>query len=392
MKNLFVGIDIGTSETRIMVTRGAQGAGDRPRIAAIGSAPTRGMRHGYVINQDDVIHTLTQARKDVEQQLKHEITDVYLALQGVGLSSQIISAKIPISSGDNEIKESDLGRIASQAQDILLKKNKNIRIVHMLPLEYALDGQKVLGKPLGMHGTTLEVQILFVTILDHHYEALISVVEQAGMNVIDCIAAPIALGDVTLPRRNKVVGALLLSIGSETTSMAVFEEDTLIDVQVFPIGSHDVTNDLALGFKVDLSTAEKIKHTPGYKDTQKRQREQIIEARLADIFELVEKRLIKIGRHQLLPAGVCIVGGGSHLKGIDIYAQDALEIPVTLLSKEQLHGIFNSKKYNDEKLLTVYGLCSFVYRNHVEESSFFGGDILKSISRFFKNITQEFLP
>ncbi len=154
----------------------------------------------------------------------------------------------------------DLAKLREQCEaDIPPASSANRRIIFDVPMQYKIDGTPVLGNPSGMTGNKLEQKMIFITCLDHHVADLIQAVNEAGIEVEDVMAAPIAAGFVTLSKSQKVAGCVLANIGAETVSIAVFENSIPTSLEVFPIGSTDITNDIALGLKVPLEEAEQIK-------------------------------------------------------------------------------------------------------------------------------------
>jgi cell division protein FtsA len=219
---------------------------------------------------------------------------------------------------------------------------------------------------------------------------LIAAVNEAGIEVEDIMVAPIAAGFVTLSRAQKVAGCILANIGAETVSIAVFENNVPTSLEVFPIGSTDITNDIALGLKVPLEEAEQIKigAITGASFPRKKL-EEIVAARLYDIFELIETHLRKIGRNGLLPAGIVITGGGSSLNSIDILAKAALKLPSRIGSIGTLDG---KSSFKDATWAVAYGLC--IWGHYTEEGPEIDTSVeflkksWRAIGRWFK----QFLP
>jgi cell division protein FtsA len=389
MQNIVVGIDIGSQTTRVVVAEHVPGR-ERPLVLGVGSAPSQGMRHGYITNQSLATESVRSALIQAERFTKIGIKKVYIALNGVSVSSEIVTTSVVVGRADSEVTHLDLDKASGQAHETLLKAKRNVRIVHAIPLQYLLDGQEVLGQPIGMRGTKLEMQVLFVTVLEHHFDALVDTVTKAGVEIVDIIAAPLASSMPIMSQRHKMVGSLLLDIGSETVSMTIFENEAIIDLHVFPIGSSDITNDLALGFQVNLDEAEEIKHND---DTgvPKKKREEIIEARLSDIFELITKHLKKLHRNGLLPAGVLITGGGASLAGLEDFAKNELQLPVRVVNEKDVEKI-TQRKLKDQSWLTAYGLCFLdnKRRGQYEESPF--GSFFKNIKRSMQSFGEQFLP
>jgi cell division protein FtsA len=260
------------------------------------------------------------------------------------------------SRADAEITALDLEKLHQQCEtDIPKAAIANRRIIYAIPLQYKIDSFPALGKPEGLKGNKLELKMLFVTCLDHHVADLVQAVNEAGIEVEDVMAAPIAAGFVTLSKSQKIAGCVLANIGAETVSITVFENNIPTSLEVFPIGSTDITNDIALGLKVPLEEAEQIKVGAITGSSYPRKKlEEIIVARLSDIFELIEAHLKKIGRNGLLPAGIIITGGGSALSSIDVIARAALRLP----SRIGTLGLIDGKQsFKDATWAVAYGLC-----------------------------------
>jgi cell division protein FtsA len=215
--------------------------------------------------------------------------------------------------------------------------------------------------PLGMKGVKLEVKMLFITSLESHLADLLQAVEDAGVEVIDVMASPIAASFVTLTKSQKMAGCVLANIGAETISIVVFENNIPISLEVFQIGSTDITNDIALGLKIPLEEAENIKiGSLGGTSYSKKKLEEIIEARLSDMFELIENHLKKIGRSGLLPAGIFITGGGGNIGAIEDFAKVALRLP----SRVATLNLGDSKsRVKDSTWAVSYGLCVLGFSN-----------------------------
>ncbi|HYC83124.1 MAG TPA: cell division FtsA domain-containing protein, partial [Candidatus Paceibacterota bacterium] len=247
-----------------------------------------------------------------------------------------------------------------------LPDGQNRYIVHRFPLAFKIDGKKVLGRPEGMKGVKLEARALFVTCSNQHLKDFIQAVEQAGYAVEDVIASPLAASFVTTTRVQKAAGCVLTNIGSQTTSIIVFEENIPISLQVFPVGSTDITNDIALGLKIPLEEAEKIKRGDEQSPIAKRKLDEIIEARLFDIFEFIELHLKKLGRNGLLPAGIVITGGGSGISNIEDLAKNYFKLP----AKIALPSVVSRSKNQqiDSSWSVAYGLCLFGSETSAEES------------------------
>ena len=358
-QKISVGIDIGTYQIKVIVTESvlSEDGTYTPKIIATGEAESKGLRHGYIINISDVTRCVKLAVNQAEKAAKIKIKRGYISIGGIGLSSMVTKGSIMITKADLEITELDVKNVITEAENNLPSSMlMNKQIIQTIPQAYKIDGQMLIGRPAGMYGSKLEAKVLFVVCIKQHLEDIIKAVEDANIEVLDVIASPIAASMVSLTKSQKIAGCVLVNIGSETVSLVVFENNIPMSLEVFPIGSTDITNDIALGFKIPIHEAENIKlGASGEIQYPKKKLDEIIMARLSDIFDLIEAHLKKIGRSGLLPAGIILTGGGSGIDTIEDIARVSLKLPSKVSSINILSNIKNST-LADSYWSVAYGL------------------------------------
>ncbi|MFA6094512.1 MAG: cell division protein FtsA [Candidatus Paceibacterota bacterium] len=388
-RNIAVGIDIGTYQVKTVIAEGVRDNGIfAAHILGTGIAESRGMRHGCIINQSDIVQSIASSIAQASKTADMRVRSAYISIGGLGLGGIISQGSTIITRADSEISALDVEKAIEICEsEIPQNLSVNKKIIHNIPLQYKIDGKAVLGQPVGMKGMKLEVRCLFITCIERHLSDIIDAVEQAGIEVLDVMASPLAAGLVTLSKTQKIAGCVLANIGAETVSIVVYENNIPISLEVFPIGSTDITNDIALGLKISLEEAESIK-LGGQTTVQfpRRKLEEIVEARLSDMFELIEAHLKKIGRNGLLPAGIVITGGGSGIGSLTELAKETLKLPSrlgTLYSPQELKGI------KDSTWSVAYGLCIFGFSSDSDRP------ISQNFSRFIKKSLgwfKQFLP
>lgn len=384
-ERVIVGIDVGTYQIKVVVAKDVPGApGALPQIIATGIAESRGLRNGYVVNDQDATRSIQSAIFQAEKIAGFPLKRAYLAISSVGLDEIFSHGEIITSRADSEVTDTDTDKVLEDSEERIEEHIPNRRVLHDVPLSYSLDGERVLGRPHGRRGTKLEVDALFVTVIEQHVNDLIAAVEAAGVAVEDVIASPLAASFVAISKAQKRAGSLLLNLGAETLSLAIFENNLPLSLKVFPVGSNDITNDIALGLKIPLEEAERVKRGGGT-SYPKRKLEEIVASRLADMFELVDAHLKKIRRDGLLPAGVVITGGGANLQGIEDAAKIALRLPArTFFLDPSQNG-----KVKDPLWAVAYGLCVWGASDQVERS---GIGMVKSTKNSLMKWFSQFLP
>ncbi len=396
-KNITTGIDVGTSSVRVVVSEHIRGE-EMPRVLAMVYKRSHGVRHGYITNMEEATKTIKEAVLEAEKIARTKIEYAYAGIGGISLESSVSNGSIEITSEDKEITAEHI-REVNEASESNLKRTINRHILQTVPIVYKIDGKKIPGKPLGMKGSTLEVKTLFITCLEQHMHYLVNSIENAGIMLEDVIASPIAASYVTLTKVQKTAGCVLVDIGAETVSIAIFEDGIPISLEVFSIGSTDITNDIALGFRIPIEEAEILKVQRRDVGNTKKKLDEIINARLSDIFDLVQSHLKKLNKNGLLPAGAIIIGGGANMETVDNFAKDFLELPahasslvipaVSYVTQLPNEGIVN-KKVVDSSWAVSYGLCTIFDDEGMEES--LGSRFVKNTKNSLKEWFRQFLP
>jgi cell division protein FtsA len=384
-----VGIDVGTYQVRVVIAReGKDRSSTFPKVIGTGYAESKGLRHGYIVNSADVERSIRAAILEAEGVAGVRVKNAFLSVGGIGIDEIRGRGEAVIARADAEVTNLDIEKAIEASRASVEGRLLNRRILHTIPLAYGVDGSEVLGRPQGMKGTKLSVDSLFVTCLEQHVADLVEAVENADIVVQDIMASPLAGSIVTLSNAEKKAGCVLANIGSETVSIVVFDNGTPVSVKVFRIGSLDITKDIALGLRISLEEAEQLKlgaiTNASY---SKKKFDDILSARLTDIFEVIDGHLKKLGKDQLLPAGIILSGGGAGVGPIKEIAESSLK----LHSKIAYLNVPMDAKFKDSSWAVAYGLTIWgltgdgIPRNMTQEGM---GSFGRSVVGFFK----QFLP
>lgn len=351
-------------------------------------APSAGMRHGYVVDIEDVAASVRTARRQAENAARVPLRGAFLAIGGISLDEARATGACMISRADSVVTDLDLDRTLESARQAAASQFLNRRVLHEIPVEFRVDGQKALGDPVGMHGTRLEGDYLFITCLASHAEALVNAVENADIEVLDVMASPLAGSYVTLTKDQKMKGCVLANIGAETLSIVVYDENVPVSLKVFPTGGSSITDELALGFRVSLEDAERIKmgRLSGSEYPRKRV-DDIVTSRFRGMFDLVDKHLKALGKRGNLPAGVILSGGASGQSSIIDIAKGALALPSRIADLQ----VPLDSKIKDATWAVAYGMALWGLTGDTEaprrgKVNFAG--VKKSALKFL----QQFLP
>ena len=377
---------MGSTTTRVVVGEFLKGE-KNPKVVGVGESETKGIRHGYVVNISETVSSLKNAISIAEKNSGIKIRRAFVSIGGVTLRGDVSSGIGIISKADGEVTGLDINKALQDCEDNLNLNNK--KVIKVFPLSFKLDGKEILGRPEGMKGTKLEIKALFVTCAISHFEDLLEVITLAGIEPIDIIASAEAGSRIALSEKQKIVGGALVNIGSETVSLSVFENRTLVSLHTFSIGGADITNDIALGMKVSLENAEYLKLGNVIEDFSKKKLDEIVEARLFDIFELIENHLKKIKRNELLPAGVVFIGGSANIPLLEEFSKTALKLPSRIGTTEIFGNI--KTKLRDPSWFTALGLImSDEYNDFYPEGLF--KNFFKNLKRIIKLNIKQLMP
>ena len=365
--SIITGIDIGTETTRILVVQKKKEETGLEVLAQI-EKPLSGIRKGVVVDVEGFSNQVRKCLDEIQELISQKISLVYVNIGGSHISCSSSHGEIAVSRADRKISQEDIERVVQAAQAIDLPSNREI--LEAFPREFIIDKEKGIKEPSGMTGIRLEVELLLLIVFSPYLKNLTKAILNSDVQIGDIQTSPLAVQRAVLTPRQKELGVALIDIGAGTTGLSVFEEGDLIHSAVFPIGSANITNDIAIGLKCDIDIAERIKREfgsclplpklsneikiPNDSDPfvfRRKRLTEIIEARVSQIFEQVNKELKKVSRQKLLPAGIVLTGGGAKLPKIMELAKKELGLPV---KKGVVTGFSNLRE--DSSLATVCGL------------------------------------
>ena len=398
----YVGLDIGTSRVRCVV--GTRDLSDPAKISVIGhgSAVNQGMRKGVVMHIEDAAEAIIQAITEAERISGLQIHTATVNVNGAHVTGINSRGVIAISGADHEISVEDRERVEEAATIVKLPPNREI--VQVFAKNYRLDGQDNLKDPVGMHGVRLEVDCHIVTASSPNVRNLDLALERAQVAPRHHTVSALAAAEAVLGRQQKEAGTCVLDIGAGTTNLSVIEDGEIQHVAIIPMGGTHITNDLAIGLKTDLDVAEavKLKFARLGDDTDKPVTvkvddashnfssgmvNMIVEARVEELLEFVDKELQRIHRSRKLPGGVVITGGTAALPGLADFARDHLQLPARIGKVQGLAGLVDT--VDKPAFATASGLMLLdilltpYHSNQEATHQLMGGNLQGAIGKLF---------
>ncbi len=368
-----VGLDIGTHTIRVV--QGKVEESGKINIIGAAAVPAVGLRRGVIVDIDEAVSSISAALERVERMTGVPVSIANVAVGGNHIACIDSKGVIAVSRADGEISENDVVRVIDASQAISIPPNREV--IHVIPKTFTLDGQAGIKDPLGMTGIRLEVETILIHGATPFLRNLQKAIMQAGLEIDQLVLSPVAAAQSILSKRQKELGVAVVDLGAGTTSLAVFEENNLLHTAIIPVGSMHITNDIAIGLRCTIDTAEKVKLVYGQAsaklmdklsevdlakiDPEETERipqtvvGDIIEARLEEIFDMVTKELKRIDRDGKLPAGIILTGGGAALPGVVEYAKHRFRLPVSIGAPAEMDTVID--QVLDPAFATVVGLA-----------------------------------
>jgi len=348
MNDIIVGLDVGT--TKVCVVVATYDEQKKLNILGIGKSPSEGLTRGVVTNIDKTVASIRKAIEMAEAQSGVQVKSVNVGIAGDHIQSFQSFGVITISNPGNEITQKDVERLLEDTKKISLPMDR--KIIHVIPVEFIVDGQNGIIDPVGISGVRLEANVHIVTGLVTAIQNVYKCVQRAGMEINDIVLEPLASSYSVLDDEEKEVGVALFDIGGGTTDIAIFDERAIHHTSILGLAGRKVTDDIRKGLGILGDQAEKIKKQYGYCcaseiledepiiipgiggrkpiEITKSLLCQIIQPRMEEIFELCAIELKKSGFLKHLSAGIVLTGGGSLIKGVEKLAAEVIGLPVKL--------------------------------------------------------------
>jgi len=374
---LIVGLDIGT--TKICAIVGEIKEEGNIDIIGVGCHPAYGIRKGVVINVEDTVNTIKRAVEEAEEMAGCEIRSVYASISGTHIQS--INSQGVIALKHREVTKSDIKKVMEMAKTISLPPETEI--IDVLPQEFIVDDHAGIKDPIGVAGVRLEVRVHVITASVSCIQTLMKCIQRAGLDVIDIILQPLAASEAVLTKEEKELGVGLIDFGGGTTDLIIFVNDSIRYITLLGLGGNNITNDIAFGLRTSISEAEEIKLKHGLASIALLEKDEeievpavgdhkvrwvpksllvkIIQARVREIFSLLEQEWIKAELvKDVLAGGVVITGGSSLLPGLIEEAEQVFDLPSRIGYPQGVGGldIIRNPIYATGVGLLKYGLKS----------------------------------
>jgi cell division protein FtsA len=369
---IYVSLDIGTSSVKVII---GEMVNDSLNIIGVGNVKSEGLRKGSIVDIDETVHSIKKAIEQAERMIGMEIKNVIVGITGNHVMLQPSHGVVAVSSENREITDEDVARVIDAAQVVSIPPERDI--IDVIPRQFIVDGLDEISDPRGMIGVRLEMEGTIITGSKTILHNTLRCVERAGLEIMDITLQPLAAGAFALSKDEKNLGVALVDIGGGSTTIALFENGVLKATSVLPVGGDHITKDLSIGLRTSTEDAENIKTKHGYAfydhasedevfsvpiigSDQHQQFNQleisdIIEARMEEIFDLIQHEVKRLGAKDL-PGGYVLSGGVANTQGI-------LELAQVLFQNRVRIAIPDYIGVREPQYTTAVGLIKFAYKN-----------------------------
>ncbi|MCD6507238.1 cell division protein FtsA [Candidatus Poribacteria bacterium] len=374
-ENVIAGLDIGTSKIAAVIADVGSGDESEIEVIGVGTAPSEGLRKGVVIDIEKTAASIRQAVEDAELMSGVEIGSAYVGIAGGHIMGTNVSGVVAVSGENHEITQSDVDRAINAAQALAIPVEREV--IHVIPQEFVVDGQDGIKDPVGLNGVRLEARVHIVTGAVTSAQNLVKSVHMAGISVEDIVLEPLASSKAVMTPSERESGAALVDMGAGTTDIVVFRNGAIVHTKVLSLGGWHVTNDIAMGLRIPVPEAEKVKIQSGcalvglVDDTEtvsvnvsggRRPRlimrkvlAEIIQPRMMEILDLVAREVEK--SRVIITEGVILTGGCALMEGLPELAEQMFDLPVRIGYPGPLRGLVD--KVNSPIYATGVGLVLF---------------------------------
>ena len=345
--NYIVGFDIGTR--KVVAVIGEVTEERKVEIIGIGTADSRGLRKGVVVDLDATTTAIKKAQEEAELMAGVEIDSAFFGISGSHIKSFNSRGVVAVSGKNRVITREDVKRVIDQSKAIPIPPDRDI--IHIIPQEFIVDDQDGIKNPVGMSGIKLEVNVHIITAALTSLQNLKSCVGRAGIGVEEVVLNQIATAQSVLTQDERELGVGQIDIGAGTTEVAIYERGSLWYTSTIPIGGDNFTNDIAVGLRTPIPEAERIKKKfgciagPPVEDQEtievpsvgkgrkprvlsRQLLADIIQPRAEEIFRLVDSDIKRMGYDKSLNSGIVLTGGTALLEGLEEVAEEIFDLPV----------------------------------------------------------------
>lgn len=373
---LISAVDIGTTKITTVIASVSPETG-KVNVIGVANEPAKGLRKSQIVDIDEAIESITQSVEAAERMAGYSISSALVSISGTHIESLNSKGVVAVAEPDKEIDDADVARVIEAARAVSLPSSREV--LHVIPRDFKVDSQEGVKDPVGMSGVRLEAEAHLVSGSSTAMKNITKCVAEIGIDVDSLVFSGLASAETVLTATERELGVVLVDLGGGSVSIAIFVDGALSYSSVLPVGAKNITNDLAIGLRVSLESAEKIKLALSEnkeddgedeldskklnlseevgKLSKKTLVEGIIRPRLNEIFSLVGEEIKKSGFGGATPAGVVVCGGGALTVGLSSVCKRTLSLPVRIGYPKGLSGLVDEIK--SPAFATAWGLIAY---------------------------------
>lgn len=388
-------LDVGSTKTVCVIARLVPNEGGRylhgrthaPEVIGIGHTKSLGMKSGVIVDLDGIERTIRHAVEAAERMAGLTVESIITNIGAGRMKSQECSASITLD--DRPIAKKDIEKVLKAA--VARASRVDRQVVHLMPVEHVLDGERGIQDPRGMIGDELSLNMHLLSVDAAPVRNLELAINRSHLSVETMISTPYAAGLSTLVDDELELGCACIDMGGGTTSISVFADRQFIHADSIPVGGHHVTMDIARGFSCGIDHAERLKVMQGsvlsasFDDREmimvpgmgedglenphqvpRNLLNRIIAARVEETLEMLRERLNKSGYSSVIGKRVVLTGGGAQMNGLQDLARRTLGRNIRIGRPLGIKGLPTSAK--SPAFAATVGLMVYPQTAHNDQS------------------------
>jgi cell division protein FtsA len=404
--DIFVGLDIGTSCIKAVVTR--KNPEEGIDVIGVGMSTNTGVRKGEVQNIEATEKAIRQAVLEAERMSGVKVKSAYVGISGGHIHSFNSKGIVAVRGG--EVSQNDVDRVLESASAVNIPVGHEV--LHVIPQQYKLDGQGDIKSPIGMSGIRLEVEVHIVSGAVSNATNTTRACTKAGIDVDDIILDQLASSEAVLSDDEREIGTCLIDGGGGTTNLAVFYKGAVLHTAVLQLGGINFTKDLHIGLQITESEAEKLKLSHGCIWIEKVSPEeaaqvkmigknhkssiskpvitQILQSSADEMFTMLAGELQVKNLYENIRSGIVITGGIANFDGIEELVGSVMGRPARMGLPQNIGGL--SDLVNNPAYSTAVGLAILHSKRGYSSNAISGGgdDLLSIVKLRMKDWLGEF--
>ena len=373
---IIAALDIGSSKICCLIAKIDKN--ETLSIIGAGFQESKGLVSGVITDMIALENSIRNCVASAEKMASVRIKKIIVGFSTENINIENLNIEIDLKGAI--VGQGDLDR----AYNFLSEKHNmgNRSILHVIPFQYSIDGNKGVKSPIGMFGDKLGVEISIISSDSNTLKNLENVVKHCDLEIDEIVYTPYATGISLLSQEEKELGVALIDMGSTLTSVSIFYNGSILYTKSIPLGGNMVTNDISRIFSLSFANAERIKIINGQLIEQlenslstievdilgeenesieitRRDLISVIKPRIYEIVNTINEIIIESKYNNVIANRVVITGGTSQMEGLLDFTSKVFGKKARLAKSKQINALpenMKSPSFSAISSLVIYSV------------------------------------